>query len=196
MANSDNPTGLTPRYFEDGSPYAGQVEWYYVPSTDGTAIYLGDTVKLAGGADSEGVPSVTKASSGDAVVGVMVAVSAIEGADSSGRDSEVYRPASQERYVQVAVDPDILYEVQEDSDTSTLAAADVGLNAEIIDGGGDSNTGLSGIELDSSSAATTAGHDLQIRRLVRRPDNEIGDNAKWLVKLNNHQYANGSTGIS
>jgi len=196
MANNDVITGLTPKYFQNGAAYNGQAEWFYIPSGDGTAVYLGDPVKLAGGADSEGVPSVTKASSTDPVVGVVIAVDPVMGDGSDGRDSDIYRAASTERYVQVATDPSILFEIQEDSAATTLGTADVGLNANFIDGGGSTITGYSGLELDSDTAATTATLDFQIVRLANRPDNEIGANAKWLVKLNNHQYVDGTTGIS
>lgn len=189
MANSDVARGLRPAQYPNGAPYNGQAEKFYVPSTDSTAIYIGDMVKLAGSADSDGIPSVQKASSTDVVVGVMV------GVDSETRDSTIYRAADTETYIFVATDPALLYEIQEDSVGGALAATDVGLNANFIDAGGSTVTGLSGIELDSSTAATTATLDFQIRRLVKRADNEIGTNAKWLVRLNNHQYVDGATGV-
>lgn len=189
MANADVATGLAPKMHMNGSPYNGQPERFYVPSSDATAIYVGDMVKLAGSADADGVPSVTKASSTNVVVGVVV------GVEAETRDSTVYRPASEERYVMVCTDPSVLFEIQEDSDGGALAATSVGLNANFVDGGGSTVTGKSGIELDSSTAATTATLDFQIVRLSRRPDNEIGTNAKWLVRLNNHQYVDGTTGV-
>lgn len=60
---------------------------------------------------------------------------------------------------------------------------------------GSNTTGFSATELDSSTAAVTATLDCQIMRLADREDNEIGTNAKWLVKLNNHQFVDGTTGI-
>jgi hypothetical protein len=62
--------------------------------------------------------------------------------------------------------------------------AEIGLNAQIIVAAGSTSTRLSGVELDSSSAATTATHGLRIRGLAQRPDNAIGANAKILVSLN------------
>lgn len=189
MANVDAATGLSPARYLNGAPYNGQANKYYMPATDGTAAYVGDLVKLAGSSDSRGIPSVTKASSTNAVVGVVVAVMPVT------RDSTVYREASVERYVMVADDPNILFEVQEDSVGGAMAAADVGLNANWIDGGGSTTTGLSGIELDSSTKATTNTLDFQILRMADREDNEIGTNAKWLVRLNNHQFVDGVTGV-
>lgn len=196
MANNDNPSGLTPAYYQSGAPYCGQAELFYVPASDGTAIHLGDPVKLGGSADSEGVPSAIAATQGDPFVGVVVAIDPLNGAGADQQNATIYRAASTERYLWVATDPDILFEVQEDSAGGALAAANVGQNVELTGySSGSNTTGLSAIELDSSTAATTATHDVQLIRLVRRADNEIGTNARWLVKLNNHQYVDGATGV-
>lgn len=189
MANTDNAFGLKPVCYLNGAPYNGQVQKFYVPSSDSTAIYLGDPVKLAGSADSRGIPSVTKASSTNVFVGVVVGI-----ADAT-RDSTIYRAASTETYVFVCTDPQVLFEIQEDSDGAALAVTDVGLNANFVDAGGSTASGLSGLEIDSSTKATTATLDFQIVRMADREDNEIGANAKWLVKLNNHQYVDGTTGV-
>lgn len=191
MANNDNARGLSLARSQGASAHTGGVNRYYVPATDATAIYVGGLVKLAGSADAEGVPSVTgNVSAGDTVVGVVVATEAIT------QDSTTYRAASTERYVMVADDPNELFEIQEDSDGGALTADSVGLNASVTGAtGGSTFTGRSTMELDSSTAATTATLDLSIHRLVRRGDNEIGNFAKWLVRLNNHQYKDQTTGV-
>ena len=189
MANSDIVKGLVPVGYLNGAPYNGQVNKYYIPDTDSTAVFVGDPVKLAGSADSRGIPSVAQASVGDAIIGAVVGIA------EATRDDDIYRAASTEKYVLVADDPQTVFEVQEDSDGGALAATDVGQNASFIVGTGSTVTGLSGVELDSSTAATTSTLDLQILRLSDREDNEIGTNAKWLVKLNNHQFTNAATGI-
>jgi hypothetical protein len=108
-----------------------------------------------------------------------------------------YRAASTEGYVLVCDDPDVLYEIQEDSDTSTLAKTSIGLNADLIAAAGSTYTRRSGFMLDSSTAATTATLQLRIIELAQRPDNEIGTNAKWLVAINlpTEAGAVGSTGV-
>lgn len=189
MANSDAATGLRPVQTLSGVPYNGQCERFYVPSSDSTAIYIGDLVKLAGSGDANGVPSVTLASSTNVVLGVVV------GVEAATNESLIYRAASTERYLLVATDPQLLFEIQEDSTGGALAATHIGLNANFSGSGGSTVTGKSAIELDSSSAATTATLDFSIVRLAPRPDNEIGTNAKWLVRLNNHQRVDGVTGI-
>lgn len=187
MANADTPMGLWPVRYFSGAPYNGAARLYYVPSSDGTAIFLGDPVKLAGSADSDGVPSVQQAAAGDTLIGVVVGVQAIT------HDSTTYREASTERYVWVADDPALLFMVQEDSDGGALAATDVGNNADLVIGTGSTTTGLSAAEIDSSTKATTTAQ-VRIVELYRAPDNEIGTNAIWLVRIVEHRNAT-ATGV-
>lgn len=187
MANVDAPRGLRPVKHLDGSPYNGACNRYYVPSSDGTAIFIGDAVKSAGSADADGVASVAQAAAGNTIRGVVIGVEPVTD------ESLVYRAASTERYVYVADAPDLIFEIQEDSDGGALTAASVGLNADLIVAAGSTTTGTSGMELDSSTAATGSAQ-LRILGLVRRPDNEIGTNAAWQVMINEHELK-GTTGV-
>lgn len=186
MANSDAASGLSPVAYLNGAPYNGQARRYYVPAAEATALHIGDVVKLAGSADATAkYASVVIAASGDVFVGVIVAVELVTQA------STIYREALTERYVMVADDPQLIFEAQL---TGTIAATDVGSNAELSVAAGSDITGLSATEV-TSTFATTAGHDTQILGIVDRPDNAIGTNAKVLVRLNKHQYTAGATGI-
>jgi hypothetical protein len=95
----------------------------------------------------------------------------------------------------VADDPDALFEAQENSGGTAFTVNDVGLNCNFIVAAGSTVTGLSGVELDTSTEATTNTLDLKIVGLARRQDNAIGANAKWLVRINRHQYANQVAGV-
>lgn len=187
MANADTPRGLWPVRYFGGAPYNGAARLYHVPSTDATAIYIGDPVKLAGSADADGVPTVQQAAAGDTLIGVVVGVQAETHA------STVYRAASTARYVWVADDPDLLFAVQEDSDGGALAATDVGNNADLVIGTGSTTTGYSAAEIDSSTKATTTAQ-VRVVELYRAPDNEIGTNAVWLVRIVEHRNAT-ATGV-
>lgn len=189
MANADIAFGLKPVNYLSGSPYNGAARMYYVPAADGTALYIGSPVKLGGTADSDGVASVTIATAGDAILGPVIAVLSVT------QESTIYREASTERYVFIADDPQLLFEIQEDSTGGDLAATSVGLNASWSGSGGVTATGISSVELDSSTANTTNTLDFSIVGLARRPDNEIGTNAVWLVRLNDHQRINQATGL-
>ena len=190
MANTNNAEGLKPVRYASGAPYNGACDIFYVPATDGTALFVGDPVILAGDADADGVPTVTRATAGSAgrITGVVV------GVRNSPTLTTRYRAASTAQYVHVATDPNLLYEIQCDS-SATPASGDVGLNADLASGSGSTVTGLSGFQLSTTSKATTATLQLRIEGAVVRQDNAIGTNAKWLVRVNQHTDLLGSAGV-
>lgn len=178
MANGDTAFGLRPVRMKDGSSYAGCIDRYSMPSTNGTALFVGDPVKLAGSADAGGVATVTHCAATDTITGVVV------GFEDAASMVLGYGAASTARYPLVCHGQDVLFEIQEDSDGGALAAVDVGLNADIIVAAGSTYTKRSGVELDTSTKNTTATLGLRIVGLAQRPDNAIGANAKVLVSLN------------
>jgi len=188
MANSDKASGLIPVMHLNGNPYNGQYRMYYVPSSDGTALYMNDLVVSAGSADTSGkFATVTRFTGTAPVRGVIVGFSNTPYLTVDVTDlTRVYRPASTAMYVAVCDDPDVIFECQEDSDAENMEAGDVGATADITATAGSTTTGLSGMEIDSSSISDVA-QDCKILGLVDRPDNALGANAKWLVLLNNHE---------
>ncbi|RAK52127.1 hypothetical protein [Phenylobacterium deserti] len=193
MANTNIATGFKPVGARGGS-YSGQINRYYVPASDATALFIGDPVVIAGDGDTTGVASVTRATAGTAgrVTGVVVGFDPDPTIRTNG-----YRAASTAAYVLVADDPDLICEVQEDAVGGALAAVDIGLNADMIAGSGSTATKLSGFQLDTSTKATTATLQLRILGFVQRADNEVGANAKVLVRFNTptETGAAGSTGV-
>ncbi len=190
MANANTPRGLWPVRYRDGRPYNGAATRFYVPASDSTALFLGDPVIVAGSADADGVGTVIRATAagGAYISGVVV------GVEAETRDSLPYRAASTARYVYVATDPDLLFEIQEDAVGGALAAADIGLNADLVAAAGSAITNYSGFQLDTSTKATTNTLQLRTHGFVQRANNEIGANAKVLVSINLHQSRN-TTGI-
>lgn len=192
MANADTPRGLIPRRYLSGAPYNGAANKYHIPASDSTAAYIGSLVKLAGSADANGIATVTSnVSTGNAVIGVVV------GMADSVRSDPVYRVASTSRYVLVADDPNLLFEIQEDSGGAAMAAANIGNTADLATiTAGNATTGYSSMEIDSSTATASGDgtEDVLIVGLVPRVDNEFGTNAKFLVRLNNHFYVDGVAG--
>lgn len=194
MANVDAPFGLRPIRYVSGAPYNGATNRYFVPATDtSAAVYVGGLVKLAGGADANGIPTVTgNVASGNPVVGVVVSVEPVTA------DSTMHRVNSTARYVNVADDPNLLFEVQEDSDGGALGAGAAGATCTLVGfTSGSAVTGRSAIEIDSSGLSETSDTDDDVRiiRLAQRPDNAIGANAVWEVRLNVHQYVNAAVGV-
>ena len=176
MANTDTPFGLKPVRDAGSAPYNDGVEMFYVPASDSTALFIGDPVIRAGSGDAAGVPSATRAAATGAITGVVVGFTDPDSMELG------YGAASTDRYALVRTEPDTLYEIQVNG---TLAAADVGLNANISIGAGNTYNRLSGVELDAATKATTATLQLRIMGFAQRPDNEVAADAVVYVKINN-----------
>jgi hypothetical protein len=128
MANNNAPFGLRPVSTVSGQPFSGATRTYSVPAGDGTAIYLGDAVKLVGTSQIiNGSPyaDIAQAASGDVIVGVVVGVLP------ASRDSLTYRAASTQRLLWSPTIPNLLFEIQQTNSGTALNANDVGLNANL-----------------------------------------------------------------
>jgi hypothetical protein len=193
MANPNNANGLVPVRSLIGAPYTGATNAYSVPAADGTLIGIGDLVKINGTGQTINdvtYQDVIRAAQGDVFVGVVTSVEPVT------RDSTVYREASVQRIVNVADDPNLLFEVQEVSGGTQIAVNDIGLNANILVANASTTTGLSGTMLDNATPpATTNTLDLKIVGLANKPNNAVGANAKWIVRINRHQYVNQIAGV-
>lgn len=192
MANTDSPFGFKPVRMLDGSPYSASLRVFSTATGDGTAIFKGDPVILSGSSqtiDGQIYLDVDQAATGDVIAGVVVAVLPTTEA------SLTYRAASTQRLLLVETGQNVLYEIQEVSGGTALTANDAGLNANFVVGSGSTTTGFSGVELNNSGEATTNTLDVQIVDFVNRPGNDIGEHAKWLVRINRSQWANQVAGI-
>ena len=200
MANVNAPFGLRPvKKLNSGVNNAG-VNAYYIPSSYGTALFIGDVVVKTGtantaaflGMDAGTLPEINKitAGTGNACTGVIVGFSVLQ-----TDQSKAYNPASTERIAYVLDDIGTEFEVQDDG-SGALAAVDVGTNFNlIITTAGSTVTGLSGTMLNATSTATTATLQLTILRLAPIPGNALCVNAIWRVRLNNHTESVNTAGI-
>lgn len=187
MANANTPFGLKPLRGASSEPVSGGLEMFYHPASDGTALYIGDPVVKNGSADSAGIAGVVRAVAAGPITGV------VQGFVPDGvTNAAGYGAASTAFYVLVNTDPDQLYEIQE---AAGIAAADVGLNANMATGSGSSYTKRSGFLLDAATKATTATLALKIVGLVPRPGNDFGAYNKLAVKINNSTEVSGSAGV-
>lgn len=187
MPNPSIPNGLTPVRSLTGAPYNGAFNVYSVPAADATLIGIGDLVKVNGTGQTIGdttYQDVIRAATGDIFVGAVVAVLP------ATRDSTVYREASTQRLVCVADDPNLLYEVQESAAGTSLTINDIGLNANVLVADASTTTGLSATTLNNATEATTNTLDVKIVGLANKQNNAVGESAKWIVRINRHQYAN------
>ena len=186
MANTDAKFGFRP-INRDGSPYNGATIPAYFVSTDTTAAFIGDAVKLSG-TSVAGKPLVAQAAAGDDVFGVVTSFD-VDPANLSAQ----YRLASTTRSCKIATADNTYFLAQDDG---TLGLASAGLNANFIVGGGDTTYGTSGMEIDSTTEATTNTLDLQLIAVADREDNDgASANADWIVKFNVSQSRPGKTGV-
>jgi hypothetical protein len=203
--------GFRPVKHLNGSPYNGQLNRYMVSASETVAINVGDLVVLSDSAalvdaaDTVGVyPAVERAGTSTttpvttaAIVGAVVGFEP----DYSNLNLGPVRLASTRRVVFVADSPDIIFAAPQDAAGGVVAAASVGLNANLIPGV-TSTTGnfASGMSVDSSSVTTTNTAPLRIVGVTAAPDQDVTSTARpaeLLVAINTHQYnANtGSTGV-
>ena len=205
MANANVARGLIPYRYTWGGMYNGAANPYYVPSSYGTALFIGDPVDIKSGSnDTNGLPSVILATVGSPVLGVVVGiVDAGQPPIAVTRDLSPWHLASTNQYILVADDPNLLFMVQDDaSSQATAPNLWAGKNANLVSGSGSTTTGYSGWQLAASTVATTNTLDLKIVMPLQQADNTIGSaantnmNAKWLVKLNNSRWANQLAGVT
>lgn len=196
MANPNIARGLIPTRYRSGAPYGGQANLYYVPSSYGTALFVGDPViHVTNSADANGIPVVQKATAagGNYILGAVIGQAmAGDPMVAFTRDAPRYHLASTAGYILVADDPDLLFEMQEDSVGGNMGNAG-GRNVDLIAGNGSTTTGYSGWMLDSSTLQTTNTLQMRVYRPAERGDNDptsSGSLAKWLVSINLHSVRN------
>jgi hypothetical protein len=191
MANSNLPLGLRP-ISDNGTPWNGQGRLVAFPTSQLTNIFLGDPVVPLGGSDAFGVPYVGLAAAGAGnpiLAGFCGIMNGPAGSQYTiTRDLPIYRQASIANYGFICDDPNQLYVIQEDSVGGALTAAVAAFaNGLLVAGAGNTVTGFSGWQLQSSSVTSAANPTYQVKilGLARGPDNALGTNADWVVRLNN-----------
>ena len=210
MANLDAPAGLRPIRHRDGAPYNGAGNPCFINSGYATALFIGDPViKVAGGSNTAEVtvpglgkfpigtlPSIEKSGAGDAsrITGVIVGF-AISPTDLENKHSK----ASTEGVALVETDPDVIFEIQSDDFPLANGATMIGFNAIMIfTHGGDTATGLSGVEMDGGTGtapSADASNPLLILRAVNREDNDmLLAHGKFEVLINQHTENQGTVG--
>ena len=174
------------------------VNGYRIAATAPSAFFEGDLVTFSSG----NIVTDMGAASPGAVVGVFWGA---EYVDNSTGEVKFVRsiPAStvaKDKYkVYVYDDPDIIFQIEADQDTTALAAADVGKNVQIVASPtGSAITHKSGLVADSSTKATTNTFPLTILGSAELDDSfsSAGTSMDILVKINTHQFGLGATGVT
>ena len=195
MANIDAAFGLRP-IAKVGSAPGGTTGTtkYSIADNQGTAIFTGDPIKYK----NDGTVEV--ATAGDASCGVFMGCFYTDPTTSKPTFRNHF-PASLspgDAIAFVADDPDQLFIAQQDSDGSNLVAADLNLNADLVFGTGSTTTGMSGVEIDSSTKNTTAALQVRLIDFYDTPSNDAtANNSVLVIKINNHQLGShtGTAGV-
>jgi hypothetical protein len=174
MANNNFPHGLTPLLIclSGGVPVLRN---FSKAAGYGTAIFRHDVVNRVadGSIEAGGTPGTT----------TYTGVALNYGAASTATTHGVY------------ITPDALYEAQDDGDSSTLDAADMGLNCNLVFTAGNSATKHSKHQIDGSSKNTTATLDVKLLELYAVPNNEHGQYARVVVMFNKHRLLPNVAGV-
>jgi hypothetical protein len=174
------------------------VNGYRIAATAPSAFFEGDLVSFSGG---NIITDMGSASPG-AVVGVFWGAEYVDNASGEVKfvRSIPSGTVAKDKYkVYVYDDPDIIWKIQADQDTSALTAASVGSNVQIVASPtGSAITHKSGLVADSSTAATTNTFPLTVLGSGEIDDSfsSAGTTMDILVKINTHQFGLGATGVT
>ena len=190
MANVDKPFGM--RALGNLSATGAQKQFAYrIAANQAGAIFQGDLVTVFDGFLVRFNPATHTAA-----VGVFNGCNFID--PSSGKPTfRNFYPGSvnvTQGVIEANVidDPNQLFVVQA---SVKVLQASIGLNADVVMGSGNTVTGASGMELDSTTIAKTAALNLKIVGYYEDPNNlKTEDNVLVIVKINEHLY--GSAGVA
>ena len=187
MANKDAPFGLKP-IGKVGQNRDAQGLSEYSIAASSCAIYHGDPVML----DSDG--ELVVGTVGSALLGALNGVFYTDASTSKPTWANYLAGSNAATDIVgfVSDDPYERFEIQSDDAT---AAADVGLNADIVYAAGSSPNYVSKVELDHSDLKTGTA---QLRVLAISKDienNEAGSANVNLVVMINEHFLKGTTGI-
>ena len=190
MANIDAPFGLRPIAKVGQNPNNGGQTQYDVGGSQSTAIFTGDPVKYK----NDGTVEVATAS--DALLGVFMG--------GFYTDPTTQKPTFKNYYpgsivasdiiANVIDDPNVVYKVDSDG---AFAVADIFKNFSVTNVTGNTQTGISKVQLDYSVSGTTGTFVIQAIDISQDPDNDEAGaaNGDILVRINNHFYRQGGTGL-
>jgi hypothetical protein len=189
MANNDKAFGLRPLGNLSGTGAQKQYG-YEIEDNQAGAIFQGDLVTIFDGYLVKFAPATHTAA-----VGVFNGCQYIDPTTGKPTFKNFYPGSVNITAGKIAADvmddPSQLFLIQVDE---SVAQTQIGLNADVVGTGGSTTTGVSSMELDSSTIAKTAALNLKIVGLYDVPGNAFGTNAVVVVKINEHLY--GSAGVA
>ena len=192
MANVIEKYGLKPVRQLNGSPFINAQNRYRIAANYGTAIYQGDLVIPV----SSGNIERATANTSNAVVGVFNGCFYTDPTTQKPTFSNFYPgTVNASDIIAMVIDgPDTVYEVKSNA---SFAVADLFRNYSITNTTGSTKTGISFAQLDVATSGTTGTFAVQSIDITQDPFNSdlTVSNVGVLVRINNHFYRQGGTGL-
>ena len=195
MSNQLEKFGLRPYRKLDGTPLAGAQNRYTIAAGYATAIFQGDLVQPTTAGNVERHTGNTS----DAVVGVFNGVFYNDPTTQKPTYKNFYpggiTPTQGDITAFVVDDPDAVFLMDADQ---SFVRADLFKNYHVTNAAGVTQTGISSVQLDVSSSGTKVTFVVQAIDITQDPENQdvTVSNANILVRINNHFYRQGGTGIA
>lgn len=180
----------------NGSPVTGSLRKMPVDSSNGTAIFKGDAVKL----EDDG--NMAPAAAGDSIYGFCMGVvvdRAVAATEHPG-----YLPASTAGNILVLPANNAMISIKEDGTGGYMVATNVGSVGDLVATAGSTSTGRSGYVLDSSDViakdATPGSAQLLVIALDPTVGNElsaagVSGETRWLCVVNESQLGLAQSGL-
>lgn len=199
MANADSPHGLIPL------DAVLRARYYRITNNYGTALFIFDPVVMV----ANGTIEKAAAGATNPIAGVIIGIYKQMGAK-TGRPESLFpvqyfaaSPGTTYDYWALVADhPDQTFVCQADDNGGSLTNTEVNANANLIfTHAGNTYSGVSGVEINGSSAGTDATYQLTLLGLHNVYDpaaygyNTYGAYAKWRVQINLHQLRHGIAGV-
>lgn len=195
MANQDAAFGLRPVRMLNGSPFSNAQNRYRIAANYSTAIFQGDLVRLVTGGTVE---RFTATSTAGFIAGVFNGCFYTDPTTKKPtfRNSYPGSVNASDIIAYVLDAPETVFEIQADE---AFPVADLFGNFQIIDQNpvGDTNSGISRVELDVSTGASTITLPIKAIDISQDPENNdvASSNTNVLVIINNHAYRAGTNGF-
>jgi hypothetical protein len=192
MANVLERFGLRPSRQLNGSPFINAQNRYRIASGNSTSIFQGDLVTpLASGQITRYV-----ANTSGSVVGVFNGCFYTDPTTQKPTFSNFYPSSTNASdIVALVIDgPETVFEINADE---VFAVADIFKNYSVNNVTGSTQTGISLVQLDVSLSGVDGTYVVQAIDISQDPNNNdvTTSNANIMVRINNHFYRQGGTGL-
>ena len=192
MPNTLERFGLRPSRQLNGSPFINAQNRYRIASGNSTSIFQGDLVKPL----DSGTISRYVANTSDTVVGVFNGCFYTDPNTQKPTFSNFYpQSTNASDIIAFVIDaPDTVFEINADE---VFAVDDIFKNYTVNNATGNTQTGISLVQLDVSLSGVDGTYVVQAIDISQDPNNSdvSTSNANIMVRINNHFYRQGGTGL-